>query len=211
MRYQSSLKLVSECLAVALVATPVLGGTPLTWWSSHIIEDCVGESSPEWARLGACRDGAILGVIELPHHGVWELRFCTVADEAKGRSQTDYVDVFIDEELVGRYFNDDDVRITHTITGDEVPYHFVFRSEFSLTHLHMHVSTGEAVDTSCPWDLTGDRLVDFADVLRVLSSWGEASCGSTGDDVDFDGAVDLQDLLLILSNWGECPTAPSGA
>ena len=208
MPYRNRRSPIPGCLAatvMTIMTPPVLGRPPLTWWSSRIIEDCTRESSPEWVRLGSCRDGAILGVIDLPYEGTWELRFCTIADEAKGRSQSDYVDLFIDDELVGRYFNDHDVRITHTITGDEVPYQFVFHSEFSLSHLHMHVSTGEAVDTSCPWDLTGDGLVDFADLLRVLGAWGESACGSSHDDVDFDGAVDLQDLLLILANWGPCP------
>jgi hypothetical protein len=52
-------------------------------------------------------------------------------------------------------------------------------------------------------DVDGDGVVDFQDVLLLLSAWGAcpeppAECPA---DLDGNGTVDFQDLLLLLSNW----------
>jgi hypothetical protein len=56
---------------------------------------------------------------------------------------------------------------------------------------------GEDADLSC------DGVVDGADLLILLSDWGECSncddcLGNLNDDCTVDGA----DLLILLSNWG---------
>ncbi len=53
------------------------------------------------------------------------------------------------------------------------------------------------------FDLDGDGVVGFADLLIVLGAWGEcppppADCPA---DLDGDGVVDFADLLLILAIW----------
>jgi hypothetical protein len=55
---------------------------------------------------------------------------------------------------------------------------------------------------SCPADMTADHAVDVADLLALLSSWGECSFCST--DIDGDGMVGVTDLLGVLSAWGAC-------
>jgi len=61
----------------------------------------------------------------------------------------------------------------------------------------------EGVD--CPADLTGDGVVDFSDLLQVLSAWGVCedpqACPA---DLSGDGLVDFTDLLTLLSAWGPC-------
>ncbi len=55
-------------------------------------------------------------------------------------------------------------------------------------------------------DITGDLLVDGADLIELLGSWGE--CPTEGDDtccaadLNANGLVDGGDLLILLGNWG---------
>jgi len=54
-----------------------------------------------------------------------------------------------------------------------------------------------------PGDLNCDGVVDGADLLILLSAWGE--CPAPNDcpaDLNNDGSVDGADLLILLSNWG---------
>jgi len=59
---------------------------------------------------------------------------------------------------------------------------------------------GEDAPPPCPGDANGSLVVDLADLLTVLSNWGDD--GSSGGDTNDDGAVNLADLLNVLSNWG---------
>lgn len=52
----------------------------------------------------------------------------------------------------------------------------------------------------CAGDVTGDSIVDLADLLEVIANWG--GDGSAGGDVNSDAAVDLEDLLEVIANWG---------
>ncbi len=54
---------------------------------------------------------------------------------------------------------------------------------------------------SCPGDVTGDRIVNFADLNVVLSQFGQVGVGLQGD-VNGDGVVNFGDLNIILSNFG---------
>lgn len=69
--------------------------------------------------------------------------------------------------------------------------------------------------TPCPADITpagGDRVVNIADLLVVINSWGACSdpnnCPAdiappgppAGDDV-----VNVADLLAVIDAWGDCP------
>ena len=56
---------------------------------------------------------------------------------------------------------------------------------------------------SCPGDADASRVVDFADVLAVLSVWGP--CPGCPEDFDGSGVVDVTDLLVVLASWGPCP------
>jgi len=59
---------------------------------------------------------------------------------------------------------------------------------------------------SCPWDLNDDGDINGADLLILLSGWGD--CDDPGNcpaDFNDDGGTDGADLLILLSNWGVCP------
>jgi glucose/arabinose dehydrogenase len=58
----------------------------------------------------------------------------------------------------------------------------------------------------CP-DPNGDGMVDFLDLLVVLTDWGPCPGGCPGDVVP-DGVVGLGDVLVVLSRWGPCPILP---
>ena len=54
-----------------------------------------------------------------------------------------------------------------------------------------------------PGDVDGDGLVTFADLLELLSAWGDCPDPPATCDADFNdsGTVDFDDLLVLLSNW----------
>ncbi|MFO0873677.1 MAG: hypothetical protein U0575_06860 [Phycisphaerales bacterium] len=54
----------------------------------------------------------------------------------------------------------------------------------------------------CPADITGDGLVDGADLGVLLAAWGP--CVGCAADVTFDGVVDGADLGVVLAAWGAC-------
>jgi dienelactone hydrolase len=65
------------------------------------------------------------------------------------------------------------------------------------------ILTATAVDGAAPADLNNDGVVDGADLLILLSAWGD--CANPDDcpaDLDGNGIVDGADLLILLSNWG---------
>jgi hypothetical protein len=51
----------------------------------------------------------------------------------------------------------------------------------------------------CPSDLSGDAIVDAADLTIALSSWG-----GLGGDINGDGLTDAADLTELLTAWGVC-------
>lgn len=54
----------------------------------------------------------------------------------------------------------------------------------------------------CPSDLSGDGMIDGADLGAVLSAWGP--CAGCAADLNDDGVVDGGDLGALLSSWGGC-------
>ena len=55
-------------------------------------------------------------------------------------------------------------------------------------------------------DLNGDGVVDFGDLLILLSVWGGCTdCGDCTADLNDDCAVDFGDLLVVLTNWTVAP------
>ena len=57
-------------------------------------------------------------------------------------------------------------------------------------------------DPPCAADLTGDGVVDTADLLALLGDWG--FCGVCAADLTDDNVVDTADLLNLLGQWGPC-------
>jgi len=53
----------------------------------------------------------------------------------------------------------------------------------------------------CPADLSGDGVVDGADLGNLLGAWATADAGA---DLNDDGTVDGADLGLLLGSWGAC-------
>jgi hypothetical protein len=51
------------------------------------------------------------------------------------------------------------------------------------------------------YDLTGDDVVNFSDIMIILDSWGDLEGQA---DLNHDGVVDQEDLDLVLDNWGSC-------
>ena len=57
----------------------------------------------------------------------------------------------------------------------------------------------------CAADITGDHVVDAADLASVLIDWGLAGKGLAAD-IDGDGVVNGDDMAAVLNHWGAvCP------
>jgi len=54
----------------------------------------------------------------------------------------------------------------------------------------------------CQQDLTGNFVVNAADLALLLGAWG----ANPGNPADFDGngVVNAADLASMLGNWGPC-------
>ncbi len=54
----------------------------------------------------------------------------------------------------------------------------------------------------CPADINADGVVDVADLLGLISVWGD--CRGCDGDVNVDGTVDVRDLIALFAAWGAC-------
>ncbi len=70
----------------------------------------------------------------------------------------------------------------------------------SPKNLHTMIETElEFVPMPKPGDVTGDGVVDGADLARILGSFGTSA---TGGDLNGDGIVDGADIAIVLAHWG---------
>jgi hypothetical protein len=59
-------------------------------------------------------------------------------------------------------------------------------------------------DFPCPADLTGDGVVDAADLSILLGNWGPWQPTSPDTDFNDDSMTDAADLSILLGGWGSC-------
>jgi formylglycine-generating enzyme required for sulfatase activity len=78
----------------------------------------------------------------------------------------------------------------------------------SVAVLSVVAMTTRPAAAQCPGDITGNGVVDGADLGALLTTWG-APQGQ--GDLNGDGTVDGADLGLLLTKWGPCITVPSWA
>jgi hypothetical protein len=66
---------------------------------------------------------------------------------------------------------------------------------------------GDGIPDSCQCvaDITGDRLVNAADLSVLLGFWGSTNPPLPSVDINRDGSVGAPDLSALLSAWGSCP------
>jgi hypothetical protein len=59
----------------------------------------------------------------------------------------------------------------------------------------------------CPTSITGNCVVDGADLGMLLDRWGPCPAGTMEclGDINADGYVDGSDLGILLNAWGSCP------
>jgi hypothetical protein len=60
---------------------------------------------------------------------------------------------------------------------------------------------GAPVET-CLADFDANGVVEFDDLVTLLTSWG--ACDGCAADVDGNGAVEFDDLVALLTAWGAC-------
>ncbi|MCH2144501.1 MAG: right-handed parallel beta-helix repeat-containing protein [Phycisphaerales bacterium] len=63
---------------------------------------------------------------------------------------------------------------------------------------------GDFCDSDCPGDISGDGVVDGADLTVLLGQWGACSKIECPGDLTGDGQVDGADLTVLLGEWGPC-------
>jgi formylglycine-generating enzyme required for sulfatase activity len=71
--------------------------------------------------------------------------------------------------------------------------------------------TASAASASCTADLTGDGVIDGADLGFLLSFWDQGGSAAGQADLDQDGVVGGADLGILLSGWGTCVDVPAWA
>lgn len=65
----------------------------------------------------------------------------------------------------------------------------------------IYLTNLSATFNTCPADLSGDGVVNAADLALLLGGWA----GSGDADLNNDGTVNSADLALLLGAWGACP------
>ncbi|MHC5114662.1 MAG: DUF5818 domain-containing protein [Planctomycetota bacterium] len=93
---------------------------------------------------------------------------------------------------LGEFFIGDRVRVTGTVTPDSLLC-------WPAPATAIEDNTITACGAPVFGDLTGDGVVDFADVLVVISQWGP--CAGCSADLDGSGSVDFGDVLSVISAW----------
>ncbi len=70
-----------------------------------------------------------------------------------------------------------------------------------------HTIAIEEACPRCPSSLTGNCIVNGADLGILLNAWGSCPAGTTGctGDINDDGVVNGADLGTLLGAWGTCP------
>ena len=78
-------------------------------------------------------------------------------------------------------------------------------ASFSLLACMFLAASPAHAQSPCGSDVSGDGVVDAADLGEVLNAWGP--CGkSCPADIDGDGAVTGEDMAAVLNSWGTaCP------
>lgn len=65
---------------------------------------------------------------------------------------------------------------------------------------------GASPSAPCYGDLNNDRIVDLADLVLLLSHYGDTGAPPEHGDLNGDGIIDLSDLVGELSAYGDtCP------
>lgn len=75
-----------------------------------------------------------------------------------------------------------------------------FNNGFGSGVLTLSCGFGPACPSPCSADLTGDGIVNGADLGELLANWGNPGVG----DLDGSGEVDGADLGELLAAWGAC-------
>lgn len=144
-----------------------------------------------------------------------------VASPARGASEAISADVDGDGDLdvISAMYHDGEVRLHERTAGGWVS-HLLRGNSFNAEHVSVadvdgdgdldpvaalfdSVTWYENDGGACPGDANGDRVVNFADLNVVLSSFGIIGTpGSVPGDLNGDGVVNFADLNEVLSFFG---------
>ena len=87
--------------------------------------------------------------------------------------------------------------ITYTEEEDEPRFHG------ELKEIYWE-KNGDEPQELCPWDLTEDGLVNFADVDVLIDHWGQDWLFG---DFNKDDNINFSDIDVMIDNWGTCPSS----
>ena len=62
------------------------------------------------------------------------------------------------------------------------------------------------IEGACPWDVNGDGVVDYRDLVEVVHNLGQ--CDDSDNcpwDVNGDGIVNGRDVAAVAMHFGACP------
>ncbi len=79
----------------------------------------------------------------------------------------------------------------------------VYHWDVSVSSTQSTIVTAKVASiVPCPGELTGDGVIDAADLAVLLGAWGP--CPGCNADFDGNGAVGGPDLAVLLGAWGAC-------
>ncbi|MDP6891330.1 MAG: hypothetical protein QF471_08360 [Phycisphaerales bacterium] len=76
----------------------------------------------------------------------------------------------------------------------------VFQSQIDSFSIDADGVSDALPQIACAADITGDDRVDVMDLLHLLGHWYDGSC----EDITRDLVVDGADVLLLVDSWGSC-------
>ena len=91
------------------------------------------------------------------------------------------------------------LRVRPNVSGDGANLESLSLRAADIPRLVLNDASHTPGSADCFPDLTGDCLVNTADLLQLIGAWGP--CAGCPEDLDGDGDVDTADLLLLVGAW----------
>jgi hypothetical protein len=204
---------------------------PVNFWTNRTSENCVFEDTgniAESVRLSSCQSGFAEGTVTLSQPGTWFLTTSVQTDEDSLSDLTDTVDISINGNLVGTFFNaprSSKHPVSYTVTGSSFTYRFDFSSGKITNHLHMRVDPGEATpipigtdvlrwwtnltNTTCLFEDLENGIPESVRLDACATATANGTISLPADDTwllsfsvatDEDAARDIADTLDVFIN-----------
>jgi hypothetical protein len=143
----------------------------------------------------------------------------TTIEDINGDCKLDVIVSHVGENWVYIYENDGEANMVSTIEipslkgpahvitsdldGDDKPD--ILTADVNGGYVSVHLSQVDQTGCAqCHGDLSGNGMVDVADIIQLISDWGPCTDTCCPSDLNRDGSVEVNDIIEIISSWGAC-------